>query len=282
LPKPHTAFIFVSAMKYRIGLIVLIVICVGLGIGWIWSQRSASEHLTAVADRVGALSNQVVNTRADLEKQVQVNMELESDRTRQKQALNSLTNLYSEATSNLEKTAATLRATQDEMVKQVAQRDTRISELESQNQALDQRALDLSSSITNLTVQINDTRQKLLASEGNKSFLEGELRRLMAEKSELERQFNDIAVLRTQVAKLKQEMNISRRLDWIRKGLFATDSQKGAERLMNLAAESAQKSTPPPPKPAYDLNVEVNSDGTVRVIPPATNAPTAAAPQPAK
>jgi hypothetical protein len=31
----------------------------------------------------------------------------------------------------------------------------------------------------------------------------------------------------------------------------------------------------PPPRSVYDLNVEVESDGTVKVIPPLTNAPAA-------
>ncbi|MBC8097237.1 MAG: hypothetical protein H7Y43_15645 [Akkermansiaceae bacterium] len=263
-------------MKNRMGAIVLILICAALGIGLVWSQKTASERWTTDADRIGSYSNKLVNTSADLEKQRQVNAELESDRARQNQSLSTLTNLYGETSSNLQKTAAALKATQDEMAKEVAQRDARISELESQNQALDQRALDLSASITNLTTQIGETQKKLLASEGDKAFLEKELQRLMAEKAELERQFNDIVVLRTQVAKLKEELNISRRLEWIRRGLFASDSQKGAEKLMRLSSPSATDASATPAKqPAYDLNVEVNSDGTVRVIPAPTNAPAA-------
>jgi len=102
------------------------------------------------------------------------------------------------------------------------------------------------------------------------------MKRLMAEKSELERQFNDLAVLRKQVVKLKEELSVARRLEWIRKGLFAQDDQKGAQRLMQLnnptlaSAKNANTN-------AYDLNVEVNADGSVKVIPPLTNS--AAAPK---
>lgn len=269
-------------MKNRMGIVVLILICVCLAIGLIWSQKSASDQHASDIDRVGTYSNKLVNTSADLEKQRQVNAELENDRIRQSEALNTLSNRYTETSGALEKTAATLKATQDEMNREVARRDARISELESQNQALDQRAVDLSTSITNLTSQIEDTQRKLLASEGDKAFLQKELQRLMAEKAELERQFNDITVLRAQVAKLKEELNISRRLEWIRKGLFASDSQKGAERLMKLAASSANPPQPEQKAPSYDLNVEVNSDGTVRVIPASTNAPSATNSQPVK
>jgi hypothetical protein len=80
----------------------------------------------------------------------------------------------------------------------------------------------------------------------------------MNEKADLEHQLNDITFLRNQVAKLREEENVSRRLDWIRKGLYVNADRKGAEQLL-------QKSTSAPrPRPS-DLNVEITSDGTVRV-----------------
>ncbi|HVV70225.1 MAG TPA: hypothetical protein VHI52_01795, partial [Verrucomicrobiae bacterium] len=149
--------------------------------------------------------------------------------------------------------------------------EARISELESQNQALDKQSSDLSNQLTNLTTQITETQRKLAASEGDKAFLEKELKRLMAEKAELERQFNDLTVMKAQVAKLKRELSISRRLEWLREGLFARTEEKGAQKLLQNAGtkEAAAKT----PKPAYDLNVEVNSDGSVKVIPPASDHP---------
>jgi hypothetical protein len=130
-----------------------------------------------------------------------------------------------------------------------------------------------------LTTQIEETKRKLTASEGEKGFLEKELKRLMAEKAELEKQFNDLAVLRAQVSKLKEELSVARRLDWIRQGLFASTDQKGAQKLMQGPAASSQAK--PAPKPSYDLNVEVSADGSVKVIPPLTNRPAATNP-PAK
>ena len=71
--------------------------------------------------------------------------------------------------------------------------------------------------------------------------------------------------IEAQVAKVKEEMNISRRLAWQRKGLMA--DQKGAEQLLQKnAAYSA-----PPKQPQYDLNAEVSSDGSYRILPPQTN-----------
>jgi hypothetical protein len=76
---------------------------------------------------------------------------------------------------------------------------------------------------------------------------------------------------------LKEELSVARRLEWIRQGLFASTDQRGAQKLMQGPAGSQVK----PPKPVYDLNVEVNADGSVKVIPPLTNRPAATNP-PAK
>jgi len=248
-------------MNSRVGTIVLVLISVGLIGGLIWTQKQSSDQRSKDTDTITYYSNQVVQTTATLDQQRQVNISLEADLKKGKDSYNELTNAFTQVSVNLDKSEASLKASQEE----VQRRDTRIADLETQNQALDQRALDLSSAMTNLTVQIDDTKKKLAASEGDKAFLEKELQRLISEKAELERQFNDLAVLRTQVAKLKEELNISRRLDWIRQGLFARADQRGAEQLMQKVAASTNR--PSKAQPTYDLNVEVSADGTVKVIP---------------
>ncbi len=270
------------AMKNRIGLIVLVLICLGLAIALVMGKKQASDQQQVATERIGSLSNQWVQAEEKLEKQVNVNAMYEKDMEAQRKTLVELTNQVSrteaslsQANVDLETTKNALSASQQE----VAKRDARITELETQNQALDKQALDLSNSITNLNLQIADTQKKLAASEGDKAFLETELKRLMGEKAELERQFNDLSALRAQVAKIKEELNIARRIDWIRRGIFASNEQKGAQKLMQgvAALPPQQKAS----KPAYDLNVEVSADGSVKVIPPltarpeATNSPTA-------
>ena len=264
-------------MRNRLGIIILILICVGLSIGLIWSQKHADDQRAADAERIAGYTDRVTDVEANLHDLREVNAILEKERVEKEVQLQQLTNLNAQVSQDLKKVQATLKNTEEEMTKQVAQRDARIAELQNENQALDEQAVGLSTSITNLTRLIEDTRQKLAASEGDKAFLERELQRLMAEKAELERQFNDLEILRTQVARLKDEMRISRRLDWIRKGLTGHTERKGAEQLMRMSAASARagSETPPAPKPTYDLNIEISSDGSVRVIPPLTNAPSA-------
>jgi chromosome segregation ATPase len=262
-----------DAMKNRIGVVILVVVCVGLGIGLICIKRQADKEKVQADGKIQTFSNNWSVAASQLDETKQVNAELRKDLDNEKKNYNELTNNYSQTAVNLAQTEASLRTSEQE----IAKRDVRIVDLESQNKALDQRSQDLSLEITNLSSKIDDTQKKLLASEGDKSLLEKELKRMVAEKAELERQFNDLTVLRAQVAKLKEEQMIARRMDWAARGVYAAAEQKGAQRLMSgLVAPSQAKA----PKPNYDLNVEVTSDGNVRVIPPLTNGPAGTATSP--
>jgi chromosome segregation ATPase len=251
-------------------VLLLVLICLVMGIALIVTSKQASERARDAATRIGTLSNYWIKTSAELEDQRNVAALLEKDLQKQRSALSDLTNNYlrlsanmAQANANLAKTEASLKATEDEVKK----RDERISALENQNVELDRKALDLSNAITNLTVQISETQRKLAASEGDKAYLEKELKRLMAEKSELERQFNDLTILRAQVTRLKEELSIARRIEWIRQGIFAGNERKGAQALMEGPR------LPPKPRPEPSLDVELTSEGGVKVNPPGTNAP---------
>jgi chromosome segregation ATPase len=258
-------------MRNRIGIVVLVLVSVGLGIALISVKRQAVTEKTRDTEKIVTLQTNLDETTGKLAEQKRVSGMLETDLETQKKSFGELTNTFSQVSDNLAKTEESLKATKE----QVAKLEAKTAELESQNQVLDKRGQELTTSITNLTVQIADTQRRLASSEENKGFLEKELKRLMGEKAELERQFNDLTVLKAQVAKLKEEMNVARRIEWGKQGLFARAEQKGAQQLLQgaNAPQTAQAKTP---KPAYDLNVEIAADGSVRVVPPATNAPTSA------
>jgi chromosome segregation ATPase len=261
-------------MRNRIGLVALVILCVGLAIALFMIKHQATEAKQRDDEAIQSLKQKWTDTNQKLEDQKQVTTMLEKDIDTQKKTFLEVTNNLTQVAANLEKSDAALKASQAEVTKL----NTKINDLETQNQALDKQAGDLTNALNNLTVQIADTQKKLAASEGDKAFLEKELKRLTAEKVELEKQFNDIKVLRAQVSRLKDEMSIARRVEWIRQGLFASNDEKGAQKLMRAPAPPptpAPAVTPPLPrinKPNYDLNVEVSSDGSVRVVPPSTNA----------
>lgn len=262
-------------MKNRIGVIALLLICLGLLVAVVMIKKQAGDQHHEDAQRIDTLSNQWTKAEGALDEQKQVATMLQKDMDSQKKtfekSLDDLTNNYTQVSSNLAKTEATLRTTEQE----VKERDAKITELESTNQNLEKDAKELEARIATLNTQIDDTRHKLAASEGDKAFLQKELQRMMAEKTELERQFNDLGVVRAQLAKLKEQMNIARRMEWARLGLLANTDQKGAQKLMQ--GVSGPQARPAHPN-NYDLNVEVSADGSVKVIPPLTNQPPANAP----
>ncbi len=265
-------------MKVKIALLISAVIAVAFAIALLVTRQKAADRQAQDAERIAYNSNQWQQVQVKLEDEKQTNTRLNQDLDAQKQVCVELTNTYmqvsgklAQAETTLASTAASLKAAQEK----ITQDEAKIAALEAQSTAQEQLASELTGALTNLTAQIEDTRRKLAASEGDKAFLEQELKRLMAEKAELERQFNDLKVLRAQVAKLKEELNISRRWEWIRKGLSPSSDLKGASMLLQGANAPSRKA---PPAAHYDLNVEVNSDGSVRVIPPLTNTPAAKPP----
>ena len=121
----------------------------------------------------------------------------------------------------------------------------------------------MTNAIATLSAQIAETQMKLVESETNNAFLENELKRQVAKKAELERKFNDLSQVRAQVRKLRGDLLVARRLEWKRKGIDPANQQKGAQLLM--ARTSATNGIIRPP--GYNLNVEVGSEGSVKVVP---------------
>lgn len=268
-------------MKAKIPIIILILVCVGLGIGLIMQNKQHTQENQTWEAANKTLSNNWTRTEANLEEQKVVNLTLKSN-------LDATTTDYSNkltaaeanlatTSANLTKAQAEAKAAAEAAAAEIAAREKKINELEVQNQTLDKQAGDLRTSITGLEGQISATEKKLAASEGDRVFLLKELKRLQDEKAEMEKKFNDLVVLREQVHKLKEELSISRRLDWIRRGIYGSGTiEKGGERLIRSTS-----STPVATSTNHDLNVEIKQDGTTKIQGAApTNVP-APAPAPA-
>jgi chromosome segregation ATPase len=265
-------------MKTKVSIVILALMAVALGIALISLKQQADKQHNDDVDKYVVISNQLNDVTGKWDDQKQVNSTLQKDLDAGKEAYLKLSNTLTQTTESLDKTQASLRAQQEE----TAARDAKIAELTAQNTDREKQLTDLQTSISKLEGDIADKQKQLVAAEGDKTFLTKELNRLMAQKANLERQFNDLALVRTQYRKLREEAAIAQRMEWIRDGRYASQDEKGAQRLMTwpLAHKAAAFSTPAA-KPAVtnmDLNVEVNSDGTVKVIPPLSNPPPAAPP----
>jgi hypothetical protein len=90
---------------------------------------------------------------------------------------------------------------------------------------------------------------------------------------ELEKRLTDLAFLKETVRKLKEDLAVARRLDWIRRGIYDVIAVKGGERLTHPLALGT-------PAPAPALEVEIQQNGAVSVTPrPAPESPEDPAPQ---
>jgi uncharacterized protein (DUF3084 family) len=255
----------------KVLIVILALACVGLGIGLTVRHKKAVETSRTQEAVLLQFSNKVVEASSKLEEQRQVNTALENDLTKTSQEVTNLSQVRAELNALLTKAQTDAKTAAEAAQLEITKREAKITELESQRDELTKRMSDLSFSITNLNNQIAATERKLAAAEGDREFLLKELKRLQAEKAELERQFNDLAVLREQMHKLKEQLAIAKRLEFIRLGLYG--DMKGAQRLMTSAKETAAL------KPNYDLNVEIRQDGSGKVV-PTTNAVPATSPAP--
>ena len=250
-------------MKTKLGIVILAVVCGGLVIALFATKNAADERLKKDADAILDFSNQLVAATANLDELRQVNLMLTNDLAGSRQEALTFSNQFTETSGMLASTKATLQSAQD----QIASLNGRIAGLETRNQVLDQRATALTNAIASLNAQIADTQQKLAGSETNNAFLEKELQRQTAAKAELESKFNNLSTVRAQVKKLRDDLLVARRLQWMHDGVEAGSQQKGTQLLMQRTA-----SVPARP-PHYDLNVEVGSDGSIHVVPLPANAP---------
>jgi chromosome segregation ATPase len=255
-------------MKGKAAFIILLIACVFLAVFLVLTRQKAAERENELHYSVTVLSNTLTATTAQLTEQQQVNLALTGSLTDRTSELvdvsNRLVSVRADLVRTEEQAIAAAQAAQEEMAK----RDARISELAGQNDEMTQRMADLDAVLSELESQILETERKLSASEGDREFLLVELKRLQSEKAELERQLTDLALLRNQIRKLRDELSIAQRLEWIRRGLYGSE-QRGAERLEAGHATPAHA--------GYDLEVEIRQEGDARVIEP-TNAPAPPAP----
>lgn len=246
-------------------------VAIGLGVAvialviiMIYRGNQAATQIQQDQVQITTFSNNLQQTTADLEQHKVVITNLETEVTLRKTDITTLSNTLAQTSASLAEIETSLKSAKDEIVK----RDETIAKLEAHKTVMEQEAAALNSTIAALNGQIADVSAKLVAAEGDKAALTKELKKLLHEKAELERKFNDITALKAQISKIRTEINVARRLDRAADGLPASSELKGAQQQMRGLV------TPAPRPRHYDLNVEVNTDGSVKVIPPLENAPT--------
>ena len=252
-------------MKIKVIIAILAVVCIALVVATFAVKKQGEDVHASDIKIIDEFSNQVISVNKNLDEQRQVNLTLSNDLATARsellmdgEKLTELSNTLAAATATLADTRNTLASSQE----MVTNLNARITDLEAQNRDLDAQASALSNQLAQLTIQIENTRSQLAISQSNNTYLQAELQKQLAQKAELEHKFNDLAELRAQVRKMKDEMFIARRVQLERND---NSNRKGATLLISRGAP-----VPPPTHTVstYDLNVEVGSDGSVRIIPP--------------
>lgn len=244
-------------------IIILIVISLGLGVGLLVRHQKAEAQRGVAARENSRLNSELEEARLKFEEQKNVATLLETNLSLRAQELVATANDLATVKLDLSTAHQQVKAAQDEVQK----RDERIAQLEDQRDDMTKKLDELASSINTLEGQIGDTKKKLASAEGDRDYLVKELSRLQTEKAGLVRQFNDITVLRAQVAKLRDEAATNQRLDWMQKGIYSQRDRKGAEMLASRAIGSV-------PRMDRRLDVELHQEGGVRAVDSSTNAPT--------
>ena len=193
------------------------------------------------------------------------------------------------AEKELVKTAADLKAKTTELKKvadETKQRVELIAALETKNDTLNQEKGALEVKIANLNTEIAETNQKLDDSEGDRTFLEGELLRLQDEKAELVKQMNDLEFLSAQVKRIKSDIAVAKRMDWMRRGIgiYAKRQTVAQKQAALRAGKNGEQPVSAEEPQNENVSVELTSDGRViingKVIEPEAEAAPESEPSP--
>ena len=257
-------------MKLKIAIVLLCLACVGLGFMLVTRNKDVRDLQRVGQETTESLantSNQWTKTRVDLVEEQRVNAELYQQVKKSDANATFLTNQLLDLKTQLDKTEAEAKAQKLAAQSELAKRDSKIAELEGDKDDLGKRITDLNKRIGDLTNTIARTERELQVSDGDRAFLLKELKRLQIEKTDLERQFNDLKTLKAQVSKLKDELAVARRLEFIRSGVFS--GLKGAEMLVRKTRPGATTHSTPT---NFSLNVEFKQNSGAQVL-PSTNTP---------
>jgi len=245
-------------------VVILSLVCVALAAQLVMRYGKGGrdeKEFAAVRGRAQNLSNEVIETRAKAEEESRLAAFLQSNLTQRDVEMAAASNTLAETAASLSAAQSELKHVQEEAKKTAA----RVAELEGQKDEMQTKLDELAGSIRSLNSQIAETKRKLGAAEGDRESLTKELARLQSDKSELLRQFNDLAALRAQVALLRDEAAINQRLAWMAQGVYQAAGRKGAEALVTKPSTAGTTANP-------TLNVDVQQNGGANIVPP-TKAP---------
>ncbi len=249
----------------------------GVGCGILLSKVKARDTTIVTLEKAKtALEESKEQLTKDLSTAKSVLAKTEESLTKTEESLtktqNTLTELERDHYKKIAEHARVMELAHDE----ITAKDEKISALNAELSTAQNKHRDYDSQIEVLKSQvadkdraINDIGRRLESAEEDRDYLRNEREKLLAEKAELEKQFQDILVLRQKVQNLQVELMASKKLEWLRRGFYGGARKKGGSQLMSMSKKNDRKTV----SPNADLNVEVRRDGTVKIVPIETNSP---------
>jgi chromosome segregation ATPase len=209
---------------------LLAVACVGLSVALVMQQKRSDSQLQAANSKADHLSAEVVRDELKLSEQMKVNSSLETNLAQRISEAAFFSNKLAFISAELAKLDADNRSAAEKAKEEIAARDQRIERLSQEKDAIATTLQELTAQIGSLQSKITETQRALASARGDRDALRQELQRLIQEKSALEKRFEDLTAVRAQLAKLREDAYLARRLELVRKGLIDMD-RKGAQLL---------------------------------------------------
>ena len=243
-------------------VIILAIACVALAGTLAFQHNTAGRRLSAAMTELNTATNRVVETTAQLADEKKLTGFLQGKLDATTTELGVTSNDLARVNGQLASLQTELKGAKTDIKTvqaDVEAKGARITQLEAEKDEMSKKLGELAGQINTLDGQITETKRKLAAAEGDRSYLPKELARLQTDKADLLRQFNDLAVMRAQVALLRDEAAVNQRIAWTSQGVYSSANRKGAEALLNKPA--------PAVKPDPGLDVELEKNGGTRVLP---------------
>lgn len=249
-------------MQVRVVVVLLLLVSMGLGIGFYLTNQRLEAQQKAGAALVDQLKGELVRAESRLNEQVKVNASLETNLARRVEEVGLYSNKLGFITTELSRTETEAKAAAEKARKEIEDREKRIVGLTGEKDDLTARLDEMSLKIQGLQSAIREAERRLASSEGDREILKKELRRMLAEKADLEKRFADLSEVNAQIRRLREEAFVARRMEIIRKGVINFD-QKGATLLQQGIRRPAPTNAT---RTDGGLEVELRSDGDGRVV----------------
>ncbi len=256
--------------------IIFAVVAVAVGAGTMISLSDAKGEIKIQSAKIDILQKDKTELEESKKQLAQDLSTANSKLTETKGTLTQTKSALSELRDDYSMKVTEYETFVGKVAQELAAKDEKISALNGELQTAQNKNRDYDSQVKTLNNQmadkdreIDDIGRRLKSTEEDRDHLLLEQKKLIAEKAELEKQFQDILVLRKKVQQLQVELMASKKLEWLRRGFYGGARKKGGSQLMGMSKRNDRKTV----SANADLNVEVRRDGTVKIVPIETNSP---------